>query len=81
MSEMHTPAWLLDTLIDKMDLKNDDELASVLNVVRSRISEIRKERKLVGPSLLVKMHDASGLEISALKALAGMPLAVRVSAE
>lgn len=59
---------LLNLLKNTMGLKNDAALARRLNVGPPVISKIRADTLRVGPILLLRMHDESGLDIRNLKA-------------
>lgn len=63
------PNKLLDTLIEKMDLKNDAELCRVLEVQPPIISKIRHRKLTVGATILLRMHEKSEISIRELKAL------------
>jgi len=69
--ESFDPNKLLDALIDMMQLKNDAALSRRLGVARSIISNIRCGRLPVGASMLVRMHDESGISIKELRAIMG----------
>jgi plasmid maintenance system antidote protein VapI len=63
------PNMLLDTLIEKMNLKNDAELCRVLEVQPPIISKIRHRKLTVGATILLRMHEKSEISIRELKAL------------
>ena len=65
------PNKLLDTLIEKMHLKNDAELCRVLEVQPPIISKIRHRKMVVGPALLIRMHEITHISIKELRALMG----------
>ena len=65
------PNHLLDVLIKKLNLKNDAALCRALKVAPPIISKIRHHQAPVGASLLIRMHDATGLSISELRELMG----------
>ncbi len=67
----YDPNRLLDTLIKKLQLKNDAALSEVLDISRPVLSKIRHRRIPVGPILLIRIHETSGLSISELRALMG----------
>lgn len=69
----YTPNRLLDTVTDNLRLKNDAQLCRVLNVAPPVISRIRHSRLAVGPSLLIRMHEVTGLSIRDLRRLMGGP--------
>ena len=73
LSELATydPNNLLDSLIEKLQLKNDAALSRALEVAPPVISKIRHRRLPVGASLLIRMHEVSDLTISELRTLMG----------
>lgn len=68
---IYDPNNLLDFLIEKLKLKNDAALSSVLEVAPPIISKIRRRHLSVGASLLIRMHEVSDLAIVELRALMG----------
>lgn len=71
VKDTYDPNNLLDALIEKMGLKNDAALSRRLEVQPPVISKIRHRRLSVGASLLIRMHEESGLSIRELRALMG----------
>lgn len=67
----YNPGRLLDTLLSMLNLKNDAALSRALEVAPPVISKIRHLRLPVGASLLIRMHEVSGLTIADLRALMG----------
>lgn len=67
----YDPSNLLDNLIEKLDLKNDAALSRTLEVAPPVISKVRNRKLPVGASLLVKMHEVSGMSIRELRNLMG----------
>jgi len=63
------PNKLLDTLIQRMQLKNDAELCRVLEVQPPIISKIRHRKLNVGATILLRMHEKSNIPIRELKEL------------
>ena len=63
------PNYLLDTLIVKLQLKNDAALSRILGVSPPVISKIRHRKLAVGASMLLYMHEASGLSLRELRKL------------
>ena len=63
------PNKLLDTLIEKLHLKNDAELCRVLEVQPPIISKIRHRKLNVGATILLRMHETSTIPIRELKEL------------
>jgi hypothetical protein len=67
----YNPNRLLDTLIERLGLKNDAAFSRALEVAPPVISKIRHGRLPVGASLLIRMHEVSGLSIRDLRYLMG----------
>lgn len=53
--------------------KNDAHLSHILDVAPPVISKLRHGRLEVGPTLIIKVHEAFGMPISDIKAMAGLP--------
>lgn len=69
MRDDYDPNVLMDTLIEKLKLKNDAALARELEVAPPVISKIRHRTLRVGATMLIRMHEASQLTISELRNL------------
>ncbi|MCG2583491.1 hypothetical protein [Massilia sp. TS11] len=69
--ESYNPNHLLDILLGKMQLKNDAALSRALEVAPPVISKIRHHRLPVGASLLIRMHEVTGMSIRDLRDLMG----------
>lgn len=67
------PNKLLDTLIEKLNLKNDAELCRLLEVQPPIISKIRHGKLAVGATILLRMHEKSDISIRDLKELSATP--------
>lgn len=67
----YDPNNLLESLIEKLNLKNDAALSRALEVAPPLISKIRHRRLPVGASLLIRMHEVSELSIKDLRTLMG----------
>ncbi len=67
----YDPNRLLNSLIEKLHLKNDAALSRALEVAPPVISKIRHRRLPVGASLLIRMHEVSELSIRDLRILMG----------
>jgi hypothetical protein len=67
----YDPNHLLDTLREKMHLKNDAALSRMLEVAPPVISKVRHRRLPVGASLLIRMHEVTGMSIRELRDLMG----------
>ena len=69
--ESYNPNHFLDILLGKMQLKNDAALSRMLEVAPPVISKIRHHRLPVGASLLIRMHEVTGMSIRDLRDLMG----------
>jgi len=67
----YDPNHLLDSLIERLALKNDAALSRSLEVAPPVISKIRHRKLPVGASLLIRMHEVSDLSIKELRNLMG----------
>lgn len=61
---------LLDLMLERMNLKNDAQVSRALNSSPPIVSKIRHGVAPVGPALLIRMHEASGVSIADLKYVA-----------
>ncbi len=69
--ESYDPNRLLDTLRERMKLKNDAALSRALEVAPPVISKIRHRTLPVGASLLIRMHEVTDMSIRDLRDLMG----------
>lgn len=67
----YNPDRLLDVLRENFRLKNDTELARMLEVAPQVISKIRHRRVPLGAALLIRMHEVTGLNIMDLRYILG----------
>ena len=67
----YDPNALFDELIRVLKLKNDAALARVLEVAPPVLSKMRHKNIPVGATMLIRMHEESGLSIKELRALMG----------
>ena len=67
----YDPSHLLDTLRERMKLKNDAALSRALEVAPPVISKIRHRTLPVGASLLIRMHEVTEMSIRDLRDLMG----------
>jgi len=65
------PTTLVDEVRRLSGAKNDAALARLLGVGREVISKVRHRVLPVGASLLIAMHEVSGLSIKELRCLMG----------
>ena len=67
----YDPNRLLDSLISKLQLRNDAALSRALEVEPPVISKIRHRRLPVGASMLIRMHEVTDMSIRELRVLMG----------
>lgn len=67
----YNPATLLDALARHLQLTSDHALSRKLKVTRQVIDNIRSGTLPVGASMLLWMHEASGISIDELRRLMG----------
>ncbi|MES2932301.1 MAG: hypothetical protein V4805_02275 [Pseudomonadota bacterium] len=67
----YDPNHLLDSLLEKLKLRNDASLSRALEVEPPVISKIRHRRLAVGASMLIRMHEVSNISIKELRTLMG----------
>ena len=67
----YDPNNLMDALIKQLGIKNDAALSGRLEVAPPVISKIRHKILPVGPNLLIRIHEESGLSIREIRALMG----------
>lgn len=67
----YNPNDLIDGLIALLKLKNDAALCRLLGVSRPVISRIRHRTLPVTASILLKMHEETGLSVGELRNLLG----------
>ncbi|QBE66810.1 hypothetical protein [Pseudoduganella lutea] len=67
----YNPGRLLDTLAERLSAKNDAALSRALEVAPPVLSKIRHGRLPVGATILLRMHEASGIPIRELRDLMG----------
>lgn len=67
----YRPDRLFDTLLKRLKLGTDAELARLLEVVPAVISKTRNKQVPVSAGLLVRLHEVSKLSIQELRSLMG----------
>lgn len=67
----YNPERLLNVLRMNFRVKNDTALAHMLDIPPPTLSLIRRRKKQVGASLLIRIHEVCGIEISDLRCLMG----------
>jgi transcriptional regulator with XRE-family HTH domain len=69
--ETYDPDRLLDAVSEKLETKNDAALAQKLNIARTVLGAIRKKKMPVTASLLLWIHQETGIKIDELRELMG----------
>lgn len=69
--ESQNPNLLFDTMLNKLNLKNDVALALALGEAPSVISKMRHQKIPVGATMLLRLHEVSGMSIKDLRGLMG----------
>lgn len=69
--EDYNPEMLLNSLMDRMHLKEDAELAKRLRMDKRLLGQIRERRLQISGSMLMQMQEASGITIAELRRLLG----------
>lgn len=68
----YNPNGLFDVAIARCKLKNDAALAAELEVAPSIVSKIRHHALPVGPSMVIRVHDITGMPIDSIRAYLGL---------
>jgi hypothetical protein len=69
----YKPANLLDTLLKKLALKNDAQLAAELGTDACRISRFRHAALPIGDAVLIRMNELAGMAIGDMREMMGLP--------
>ena len=67
----YNPDRLINVLRMSYRVKNDTALARILDIRPTTLSLIRRRKKPVAASLLIRIYEVSGIEISDLRCLMG----------
>ncbi len=67
--QVENPNYLFNYVLQHMKLKNDAALCRLLEVKPPVISKIRHGKLSVGPLMLLRLHDVTGLSIARLRGL------------
>lgn len=62
---------LLDVVIATIGLKNDAALSRVLGVSPVVISKLRHGKLHIGPSMLIRIHEETGMSVRDMKSYLG----------
>jgi transcriptional regulator with XRE-family HTH domain len=67
----YSPNYLPDFVIARLDLKNDAALARKLGITPPALSRIRHGKFPIGATLLIAMHEETGMKVRELRSLMG----------
>jgi DNA-binding transcriptional regulator YdaS (Cro superfamily) len=70
---MITTSDFFDAILKRTGVKNDRALARLIDVDPCSLSNMRAGRAGMGPTILLRVHEATAIPIAELKALAGCP--------
>jgi hypothetical protein len=65
--EVYDPELLLDSLLSRMRLKEDAELARILKIEKRLIGKIRDRRLQISGSMLLLIQEATGISVGELR--------------
>ena len=71
VNEDYDPGLLLDSLLDRMHLPEDAELAKRLRMDRRLLGKIRERRLQISGSMLMQMQEATGITVAELRRILG----------
>ena len=71
MSVDYDPNRLLDALIQHLGVSSDKALSQKLKMNKTLVARIRQKRFPVGASLIMGIHEATGISIPELKMILG----------
>lgn len=58
---------LLDAVIQKLELRNDIQMARKLGLSAPQVSKLRHQKSRVTGDILLRMYDATGMSIEQLR--------------
>jgi hypothetical protein len=67
----YDPNPLLDTVTERLNVKNDAALSRALAIAPPIISKIRHRKMVVGAALLIRIHEVTNMSIKELRMLMG----------
>jgi hypothetical protein len=67
--------YLLDVVMSKLNCRKDAHLAKKLYTDSPRITKIRTGILPLGATMIINIHEETGMDIADIKLLAGMPKA------
>jgi plasmid maintenance system antidote protein VapI len=69
--ETYDPNHLLDSVLDQLELADDEALARVMEVEPSVMAEIRRMTRSIEAPMLIRMHEMTGLSVARLRNILG----------
>jgi hypothetical protein len=70
-AEDYNPELLLNSLMDRMHLTEEGELAKHLRMDKRLLGKIRERRLQISGSMLMQMQEATGITIAELRRILG----------
>ncbi|HEX8883238.1 MAG TPA: hypothetical protein VF797_01975 [Noviherbaspirillum sp.] len=67
--ESYDPELLLDSLLGRMRLKEDAELARLLKIEKRLLGKIRDRRLQISGSMLLLIQEATGISVGELRSI------------
>jgi hypothetical protein len=71
VNDHYDPGLLLNSLLDRMQLTADAELAKRLRMDKRLLGKIRERRLQISGSMLMLMQEATGISIAELRCILG----------
>jgi hypothetical protein len=71
VNDDYDPGLLLNSLLDRMQLTEDAELAKRLRMDKRLLGKIRERRLQISGSMLMLMQEATGITIAELRRILG----------
>lgn len=71
MKKINNAGVLFDTIINEFDLRNDRHLATKLGVSPTVISNIINGRKIIGASMILRVHETFCVPVARIRKLMG----------
>ena len=71
MKAGYDPSRVFDLLVSYLDLTSDRALAKMLSMQPATLSRLRRQILPLGPSVLLRMHEASRISIDTLRTVMG----------
>jgi hypothetical protein len=71
VNDEYDPELFLNSLLDRMHLTQDAQLAKRLRMDKRLLSKIRERRLQISGSMLMHMQEATGITISELRRILG----------